>query len=317
MTMEKSEIKAYTQEVAKKLGETDEQPIHQIELIIELAGQEFVQEMLEETLQIEEKGGMQTEDNKRRRTPGGVFFYIVKGKMDAELRQQIFPNFGQRERLRVVEWDERHEFVDPILDSEEYGNMRYATVNLHGRPGKVVIEGDSVMTTLVHRHKQTPLPRGVPHPPEDPTYYTVYMARKHWEDVAESIENYKSDRLIVEGSLFFDKDTNTIAVFAMNVTTRRTEKMARKEDQPQNQQAAAKQGKSSAKRPQDVDSSIPVPDGMPDDVAAKLRQLYNAAETLRDRIKDMETKGQAGISMTKKLLINTEKQIEALEKQYT
>lgn len=311
MTMEKSEIKVYTQEVAEKLGETEEQPLHQIELLIEHAGREFVQEMLDQTLRIEEKDGMKTEDGKRRRTPGGVFFYISKGKLDAEIRQQIFPNFGQGEKLKVIEWSERLEFVEPLLEDEELGNMRYVTITLHGRPGKVVVEGDSVMTTIAHRHKQTPLPRGVPHPPEDATAYTVYMSRKHWEEVEESIETYKSDRLIIEGSIFYDEETQSIAVFAMKVTTRRTEKMARKEAQPQNQAQKAKQGKAPA-----IESNIDIPDGMSADVAAKLRQLHNAADTLRERIKDMEAKGQAGVSMTKKLLKNTEKQIEALDRQY-
>ena len=48
--------------------------------------------------------------------------------------------------------------------------------------------------------------------------------------------------------------------------------------------------------------------------SSKLEKLYSAAETLRERIADMEAKGKGGVAMTKKLLKNTEKQIEALEK---
>jgi Phosphorylated adapter RNA export protein, RNA-binding domain len=314
MTMEKSELKEFAQEAAKKLGETEEKPIAQIELLIELIGREFVEEKLNETMSIEEKGGMKTEDGKRRRTAGGVFFYLAKGKMDAEIRQQIFPNFGQGEKRRVVQWDERREFIDPLLEKDEHGEMRYVTITLRGRPAEIVIEGDSVMTVIEHRHKQTPMPRGVPHPPDSGTCYTVYMARKQWEDVAESIETYKSDRLIIEGSLFFDKETETLAVFAMKVTSRRTEKMARKEaEAPQSQkQESDDKTKTSVKQ----SASVTLPEGIPSDVAAKMRQLYNAAETLRERIANMEAKGQAGVSMTKKLLHNTEKQIEVLEKQY-
>lgn len=44
------------------------------------------------------------------------------------------------------------------------------------------------------------------------------------------------------------------------------------------------------------------------------KHQFNA--TLRDRIATMEAKGQRGVSMTKKLLANTEKKIAAIEKQY-
>jgi hypothetical protein len=316
--MEKSELTTYSQEVAEKLGETEEIPINQIQSIIEHAGRDFVETMLAETMLIEEQGGMQTENNKRRRTPGGVFFYIVKGKLDIEVRQQIFPNFGQAEKRPVLEWDERRQHVDSLLEHEAQGEIRYVTIILHGRPNEVIIKGDTVIATLNHQHHQTPLPRGVPHPPEKATPYTVYMARKYWEEVTEFLEKYKSDRLIVEGTLFWDAETQTVAVFAAKVTTRRIEKIARKETQQQEQEQKSDKKLAPPSKPTSTNaaSSIKLPDGIPSDVAVKLRQLYNAAETLRERIKDMETKGQAGVSMTKKLLHNTEKQIEALEKQY-
>ena len=66
------EIKDYAKEVAEALGETDEQPISQIEMLIERLGRDFVQQHLEETQKIEADGGLKTDDNKRRRTMGGV-----------------------------------------------------------------------------------------------------------------------------------------------------------------------------------------------------------------------------------------------------
>ena len=59
-----------------------------------------------------------------------------------------------------------------------------------------------------------------------------------------------------------------------------------------------------------------IPPGVPPEVGDKLRQLYSAAETLRERVATMESKGQAGVAMTKKLLRTTEKQIEALERKF-
>lgn len=45
----------------------------------------------------------------------------------------------------------------------------------------------------------------------------------------------------------------------------------------------------------------------------ELKKLQTAAETLRQRIAEMEVKGQKGVKMTRTLLKKTEKQIAALE----
>lgn len=300
--MEKQEIREYAQEVAKALDENDEQPISQIEQLIEHLGRDFVQQHLEEAQKIEEKGGIKTDDNKRKRTLGGSFFYIIKPKMDEDIRQQIFPNFGKKEKGKIIDWENRQDYLDDLLDEGEHGLMHFATVTLQGRPGKVVIDGNSVITTISHEHKTTPYPKGVPQPPENSTVYTVYMGIRQWNGVTESLEEYSGDRLVVEGNILWDADNDSIAVFAKRVSTRRLEKQARREREAQ---APA----------QKVVEAQPVPEETPKPTATtKLEKLYSAAQTLRDRIADMEAKGKGGVAMTKKLLATTEKQIEALEK---
>jgi hypothetical protein len=355
-TMQPEEIKAYADEIAKRLGETEKKPVEQIHLLVEHAGKEFVEEHLAETIKIEENGGMLTDDKKRRRSIGGVFFYITKGKLDPEIRGRIFPGYGSKPVVgKIIKWDERLEHIKPLLDAAEHGDMRYVTMTFHGQVGKTVVDDNVVMTTIVHTFGQTPLPRGVPHPPEEgKTLYTVYMARKQWDDVTESLEKYKNDRIVVDGALFYDEATSSIAILASRVSTKRLDKQARrgeedpnkpKEAKPQKDEAAAKQkspkppGQAKPGKPQRPAPAAPtrppapmkpmnipqakpqlevaVPDNAPPDVADKLRQLHSAAETLRERINVMEQKGQAGVAMTKKLLQNTEKQIEALEKQFT
>ena len=57
--------------------------------------------------------------------------------------------------------------------------------------------------------------------------------------------------------------------------------------------------------------------GLPEETANKLRQLYSAADKLRQKIDNTEDKGQSsGVGMTRRLLEQTEKQISALVKQY-
>ncbi|MGJ3239537.1 MAG: hypothetical protein ACFE0Q_12580 [Anaerolineae bacterium] len=301
MTTENTDIQAQTQEIANQLGETDEKPVSQIAQLIEHMGYEWVKAQVEDTERIEEKGGMKTDDGQRQRTKGGVFFYVAKGKMEDEVRLKIFPEFGKASK--PIEWDERHEYLDPLRDGEEHGEMRYVNFTLHGRPGKVVEVDNTVITTISYVHKRLPLPKGVPQPPKEPTLYTVYMSKKQWDDVAPVLEEFKADRLIVEGTICFDSETESIAVFASRITTRRIEKQG---DQPTDSDQDEDEVTEVPPTPEPVEPAA-------DDIETKLKQLHNAANKLRARIDDMEAKGQRGINMTRQLLRNTEKKIEALE----
>jgi hypothetical protein len=350
--MQTEEIQAYALEVAKRLNEESKQPLEQIELLLQLAGRDFVDSHVKEAIEIEEKGGMMTEDKKRRRTLGGVFFYIVKGKLEPEVVGQIFPGYGQSKAAQVIPWEDRMKHVQPLLNAGEHGDMRYVTITLHGRPGKVVIDGDTVITTITNELGQIPMLRGVPKPPDEPTLFTVYLGLKHWEEAKESLDKYKKDRLVVEGTIVNDGESGTIAILAQRVSTKRIDKIARKEEsedgKPESEKSDKKDKRDKGKKPDPKSKKqsgkptkpnnakpfapvkperpmptakpvidVDVPDGAPPETADKLRQLHSAAATLRERIAAMEEKGQAGVAMTKKLLRNTEKQIEAIEKRYT
>src|SRR5215831_7581544 len=47
--------------------------------------------ILADTLQCEANGGMLTKDATRRRTPGGVFFQLVKERATCQERRRLFP----------------------------------------------------------------------------------------------------------------------------------------------------------------------------------------------------------------------------------
>lgn len=83
------------QTIAQELGETDQAVIHKIMRIIELLGVAFTQEILQETRQVEAQGGLMVLDKSRRRTPGGVFFYLTRQRLKQEKRladlEELFP----------------------------------------------------------------------------------------------------------------------------------------------------------------------------------------------------------------------------------
>ena len=337
------EIKKEAHKIAEALGETDEGPIGQVALIIEKCGLAFAQKIAEETEKIEESGGMKTHDGKRRRTKGGTYFFIIKGRIDAKTRQEIFPNFGQNSDGEVtppgIEWADRMEYLKPLI--EEPGQVNNLTVTLIGRPGKIHIEGGSVMTVIEQKEvKAPPYPKGVPpfESVEKITYYYVFMSLKQWQKVEKSLED-ETDMLIVEGTSVYDTEMEGITILTTSVSTKVLERQKRLANQESNQKKAAKADKAGKSdkvdksnkpsKPADekivVDKPIAKPrsqsntdlDSLPSSVSDKLRQLHSAAETLRLKITTMEEKGQkTGLNMTRRLLEQTEKQIATLEKQY-
>lgn len=320
--MHTDEIKAYAQEVADKLDETDDYPRRQIELLIEHMGREFVAEKLAETEKIESEGGMQTESGKRRRTKGGVFFYLAKGDMKWKVRDMIFPNFGQKQKGRVLEWHEREESIKPLLDEEKTGTAHQVEITIIGRPGEVSIyEENTVMMTLHHEYRLTLLPRGVPQPMQrETTLYTVYMDNDHWQKVSEALSEDEEALLTVTGPCLYDPATQSIAVLGKQVALHTEDDEAETDDDAESDDQSAKAGPAAADTTEsetDKATRYGIPDDVPDDVREELLRLYGGAEALRERIDTMEKQNKPGVNMTKRLLKNTEKKIERLMKPYS
>jgi phosphorylated adapter RNA export protein len=76
--------------IAEQLGEKDVIPLKQIGQIIEALGEERTMQLLADTLAIEASGGMTVADGSRRRSPGGVFFNLVRKELSREWKQRIF-----------------------------------------------------------------------------------------------------------------------------------------------------------------------------------------------------------------------------------
>src|SRR5262245_51329180 len=59
--------------------------------VLRTLGQDRCTAILADTLQCEANGGMLTKDGTRRRTPGGVFFQLVRERATPQERQCLFP----------------------------------------------------------------------------------------------------------------------------------------------------------------------------------------------------------------------------------
>jgi len=346
------QVEALVKEFSVAMQENEIQPLGQIRRMVTFIGEDFVRKHLDNALKIEDEGGMMTVEGDRRRTIGGVFFYLVKGDMTLEQRAHVFPGsvYIARKATRTITWEERMDIIETLKNAPQ-GNVRSVQLIIKGRPGEVKVTDDTVMLVFqqpIDSEPSQPYPRGVPNPPSSTTSWVVYAGIRSWEKVSERLEHPK-DEIIIDGIPFWDEETKTMAILALGLTTRELER--RQQMRQTGKQKPPERGKggrpSNGPRPggprpggpggfaprgprpsgpnmapPDVPQpqdplgyeARPMMSGSPEEVVDKLSQLQQAAETLRERILAKEAKGQKA-SMEQKLLQTTEKQIEALKKQ--
>jgi len=225
-----------TQEIAAQLGETDHGPLGQVGRVVGRLGVDRARAFLTRTQEIEAAGGLMLPDGSRRRTPGGVFFHLVRADdtLSREDRVSIFPpQFGRSGRKKVPgaaatpvtpappapAWaDDDYRRVMAALQ-QETGRATTVKITVIGRPGAAVEQGQAVAVALTSE-KVPDLPKGLPEPP-DGTRYTVFVARKQWGKIAEALAADPEDAAIIEGYAALDPRVEGIAVYATSATTKR------------------------------------------------------------------------------------------------
>jgi len=80
-----------TANIAAQLDESAPSVIGQIQRIVDHLGPEVAYGFLDKTKQRLAEGGALTHDGKRKRSPGGTFFFLVRGGVTAEQHQAIWP----------------------------------------------------------------------------------------------------------------------------------------------------------------------------------------------------------------------------------
>jgi PHAX RNA-binding domain-containing protein len=127
--------------------------------VLRTLGQDRTAAILTATLQCEAAGGMRTKDGSRRRTPGGVFFQLVKERVTAHERRRLFPyptsqpGHGQPQgqiqgQPTALTWDEV-QIIIQTLAAHPAGEARTMKLTLIGRPGKVETRGQAVALSPV------------------------------------------------------------------------------------------------------------------------------------------------------------------------
>jgi hypothetical protein len=211
--------------IAAQLDESASYVIGQIQRIVDHLGAEAAYGFLDKTKQCLADGSVLTHDGQRKRSPGGTFFFLVRG-VTAEQHQAIWPQHQLPGHLRPrktkpprLSWEEARAAIPEALSQQ--GTAMSAKLTLVGRPGKIIEKEHVVITTLTS-DKAPSIPRGVPKAPEAPVVYLVFIARKQWERVAGALAADENDRLVVTGYPVLDKETEAIVVLGQSVSTKLT-----------------------------------------------------------------------------------------------
>ncbi|HEY0737254.1 MAG TPA: phosphorylated adapter RNA export RNA-binding domain-containing protein [Herpetosiphonaceae bacterium] len=211
-------IRQLVAQIAEALGETESQPRDQIRRMIKIMGADFTQELLRETEIVEAQGGLFLERENRRRTPGGVFFYLARDRMTKQQRGKVFG--GPQNQGQPVAPPFQAQDLPEVLQelTKQYGKASTVKITLIGRPTQVVERGDVVIFGLIS-DKQPALPKGLPAPPKE-TKYLVLVAKKQWNKVADVAKDAE-DALILEGYPAYEPRHAGITVYALSVTTKK------------------------------------------------------------------------------------------------
>ena len=220
-------------EDAKRIAAAlDEPMVWLIQNVVDELGVARADALLQETVEVEKQGGLKTGDDERRRTPGGVYFKLVKEQVSPEQRKVIFsakrfkPPVKKEETPQIPEappplkpmpWDEAR--VLAIQMARTLMGRASVKITLVGRPTQVSKTRSCVVVALKGGAPPS-LPRGLPLAPDGSDFaYAVFIAHKHWAKVAPTMAQNKDEKLVVEGYPIFDPKRGVTVVLAQSVRT--------------------------------------------------------------------------------------------------
>jgi hypothetical protein len=124
----------------------------------------------------------------------------------------------------------------PAPRPEAKADLRAVEITLVGRPSRVDVHREVVVTTMLHQPAERDLPENVPGVFQRPSFYTVYIPIPLWRRIDAALTN-PSEQFIIQGSVAYDPEVGRIAVYATKVSTKSLEA------------ARAKQERKTRKRP--------------------------------------------------------------------
>jgi hypothetical protein len=234
------------------LAEALQEPKHALLLkVLRTLGQDRCAAILADTLQCEANGGMLTKDGTRRRTPGGVFFQLVKERATRQERQHLFPQLAPQHRQGQPQrqpqapapapsqghppaptWDE----VQALVTTLPQGDAT-VTLTLVGRPEAQAVQTRPTYVAFRMQGKEPgSLPKGLPPVPgQEPITWLVVIALRQWTRVQDSLTAHADDKLIITGHPVLASDGTHVllAQSCVSMLQQRAQKQAQRQQQPE------------------------------------------------------------------------------------
>ena len=190
-------VAAACTEIAAALQEPN---VDLVTAVVRVIGHARANAICAEALRVEASGGMLTEDRSRRRTPGGVFFQLVRQQVSRQACYRIFrpgvsPTTPAQAPTPPCTWDDVKDAVRTLAQPAAEATMK---VTLIGRPTATQTRGQAVIFQL-HGKPPGPLPKGLPPAPQTPMTWTVIVGMRQWKHVQDSLAQQADDQLICEG----------------------------------------------------------------------------------------------------------------------
>lgn len=206
-------IDPLAQEIAATLHEVDPAAQAQIARALEQHGLEYIQALVAEALEVERSGGLWSRDGSRKRSLGGVFFYLLRERTRPARREPEPPPQDDG----PLSWEERLDSVQAAL--RQPGTILSAKVTVVGRPQAVKTQEEFLVLTFQSEDNLPSLPRGLPLPPMTASTLKVCVSESQWRRVKRSLDN-PEDALVITGYAIPNLKQRTVVVFATWVTTR-------------------------------------------------------------------------------------------------
>lgn len=207
--------------IVETLNESNEALVQQVIAVI---GVERTQTFFQRTQAVEAAGGLLTASEKRRRTPGGVFFHLVRKGVSKAERKRIFPKESDETRPpeppAPIRWEEMQALLAPLLPKRKAGLATSIQMRLMGRP-KRVARARTCIVCEMEGDPPPPLSKAFPPIPADhKPLIGVFISFHHWERVVDKLLDFPENELIIDGWPYINAERNFFGLFAQTVTVR-------------------------------------------------------------------------------------------------
>lgn len=202
-----------------------------VQTVLDVLGAERTNALLMQTLEVEASGGMLVQSGKRRRSPGGVFFYLARTGVSKQERRSIFGAQGEASPPKKTPptWEQAGAAAAWAQSKDaRKGEARVVNLTVIGRP-KQVKKMDTCVILALTPKGPPPLPAGLPTAPEGAGVGTVivFVANKQWAKAAAFLQQDAEDELIVEGYPLFDPKGQSTILLAKQCVSKGQQRAAR------------------------------------------------------------------------------------------